>query len=455
MKKSLLAFVISASLTMPAIAGWVDDWVDNAVYSGGDSFKGRERTFVTGGNFALRNKVKTDYPIAISPPRFNVGCGGIDAFMGGFAFLDADYLGDKLQSMITVAPYIAIDMALKSMSKELSDTLKNAESIINALNGIQINECQAMKPVVSMAFGESTGEDVIGAWGEMLNAQAIKDNTTRFWNEFSKDVQSNDGKAPDGADLTKETDECPSEVTDLFKEGSLLKNVADKTGMDAHTDLMRGFLGDVKIKYDTVIQGIPIEPCPNNANSIDGFLFGSGQEKKESGACTAIGSSLYDKVYDDLTDIVSALEDPSSTMSPSATNLIKRSGLPIVSMLNAGQQMGEVNHIKASIAEVVSLYYASMATKDFYQNTYEALRRLQQTIKNPAFEGDRCNLNAYLQPAELAKELLNDANTFKRQVDAEMATRINIINQNQQYINTFMRLKSQGERSVRTVSGEQ
>lgn len=59
------------AVSAPSFAGgWVEDWVDNAVYSGADSFQGRERTFLSGGNFALRNKVKTDYPITISPPRF-------------------------------------------------------------------------------------------------------------------------------------------------------------------------------------------------------------------------------------------------------------------------------------------------------------------------------------------------------------------------------------------------
>lgn len=449
--KSITLSMLIAVSTPSFAGGWVEDWVDNAVYSGADSFQGRERTFLSGGNFALRNKVKTDYPITISPPRFSAGCGGIDGFMGGFAFLDADYLGDKLQSMITVAPYIAIDMALKSMSKEMSDTLKNAEQIINALNGIQINECQAMKPVVSMAFGEGTGQDVVDTWGEMLNTQAITDNTTRFWNEFNKDTNANDGRAPSGSDLTKEIAQCPANVTNLFKEGSLIKNVSKATGMDSYADLIRGYLGDVQIKYDTVVQGISIESCPNNANSIEGFLYGTGQEKLEDGTCKAIGKSLYDSIYDTLGVISDSIQDPDTALPANAQDLIKRSQLPIVPMLNAGLQLGAADHIKASIAEVVALNYASMATRDFYQNTYESLRRLQQTLKNPSDEGKRCNFQVYVQPAELAKDLLKEARDFKKQIDLELTARINVINQNQQFVEQFLRLKKEAASTVTSI----
>lgn len=451
MRLKTIALLTLTTIPYCATASWVDDWVDNAVYTGADSFQGRERTFLSGGNFAMRNKVKTDYPITISAPRFSSGCGGIDGFMGGFAFLDADYLGDKLQSMITVAPYIAIDMALKSMSKEMSDTLKNAEQIINALNGIQINECQAMKPVVSMAFGEGTGEDVLDSWSEMLNTQAITDNTTRFWNEFNKDTAANNGKAPSGANLMKEVAECPASVTDLFKQGSLIKNVSKATGMESYADLIRGYIGDVKINHATVVQGISIESCANNANSIEGFLFGTGQEKLESGVCQPIGDSLYDYVYDTLVVISDSLEDPNATLPSSAQDLIKRSQLPIISMLSAGIQMGTVDHIRASIAEVVALNYASMATKDFYQNTYESLRRLQQTLKNPSDEGERCNFQVYIQPAELAKDLLEETRQFKKQIDVELTARINQINQNQEFVDQFLRLKHEATKTVTKI----
>ncbi|WP_237384784.1 conjugal transfer protein TraH [Yersinia enterocolitica] len=65
----------------------------------------------------------------------------MDAFLGGFSFLDPDYLVEKAQRAMQAAPYVAFDMALKTMCKECADTLGKIEQITNFLNGIQLNEC--------------------------------------------------------------------------------------------------------------------------------------------------------------------------------------------------------------------------------------------------------------------------------------------------------------------------
>ena len=441
----LRATLITALLTIgqanALAASWADDWVDNATFSGGGSYEGRERTFVTGGNFSMRNRVKTDYLMSVSPPRLNTGCGGIDGFMGGFSFLDADYLGDKLQSMITVAPYIALDLAMKSMSKEMSDTLKAAEGMINALNNIQLNECKAMKPVVSMMMGQGDAEGIKDVWAEQLNVDAIEKNATRLWSEFNSDTKDNDGEPAEGADLTTTVKDCPDNVQKLFKPGSLIKNVSNMASMEKYSDLMRGHLGDVTIIYNKVIKGKLVEACPNNANTVDGFLYGTGQEKTEDNVCKDSGDGLYDNVLESLGVIVESINNPNSRLGSAEIELIKRSQLPIVPMLEAGLKLGEVEQIKFNIADIVALKFASMATRDFYQNTYEALRSLKQTLQNPTDKGKTCDFEKFIQPAELAKVLLKDARAFKTQIDNEMTAKMNVMNQNQQYIEQYRRLQ--------------
>lgn len=78
-----------------------------------------------------------------------MGCGGIDGFLGGFSFLDPDYLVEKAQRAMQAAPYVAFDMALKTMCKECADTLGKIEQITNFLNGIQLNECALAKPIAT------------------------------------------------------------------------------------------------------------------------------------------------------------------------------------------------------------------------------------------------------------------------------------------------------------------
>src|SRR5690606_32320187 len=108
-----VALALSSS---PVVASkGVDDWFDNAVYDSPDSFSSQKRGYYTAGGFSARVKSTTEYPVTISMPKLSAGCGGIDAFLGGFSFLDADYIVEKLQGMIQAAPYVAFQMALKTM----------------------------------------------------------------------------------------------------------------------------------------------------------------------------------------------------------------------------------------------------------------------------------------------------------------------------------------------------
>lgn len=108
----LAATIILTTSPLPGwSAGWVDDWVDQKVETSPGYFEGQKRGYYTGGGFSARWNLQNDYIWSVTPPRLKTGCGGIDAFMGGFSFMDPDYLVQKLQRIMSAAPAAAFDVA--------------------------------------------------------------------------------------------------------------------------------------------------------------------------------------------------------------------------------------------------------------------------------------------------------------------------------------------------------
>jgi len=115
-----LFFAFILLLTGTSYANWLDDWYENTMStsSGINYFEGQKRGYATFGSFSMRLPLRTDYLFSIEKPHLKVGCGGIDLFMGGFSFLNADYLVQKVQAMLQAAPFIAFDIALQTLFPE-------------------------------------------------------------------------------------------------------------------------------------------------------------------------------------------------------------------------------------------------------------------------------------------------------------------------------------------------
>ncbi len=139
-------------------AAWIDDWIQQKTTTSADYFEGQKRHYGTLGGFSARWQPSQDHLFSITPPKFKSGCGGIDVFLGGFSFLNADYLVQKLQNMMNAAPAVAFDMALNTLCSQCAKTLKALEAISDRLNQLQFDDCKATKAVIAtIASGLTTG----------------------------------------------------------------------------------------------------------------------------------------------------------------------------------------------------------------------------------------------------------------------------------------------------------
>jgi conjugative transfer pilus assembly protein TraH len=430
MKKITMAIGVALALSSStAVASkWVDDWFDNAVYDSPDSFSSQKRGYYTAGGFSARVKSTTEYPVTISMPKLSAGCGGIDAFLGGFSFLDADYIVEKLQGMIQAAPYVAFQMALKTMSKELASTIEVAESIIDWLNGIQLNECAMAKPVVTAALDQDPSA-LKGLWTEITGDKSLKETTSRLWTENVEKIKSNDNKPTE--DLKTTLSGCPAEVKDLFKHGSVIDNITDKMGVKEYAPILRGYIGDVTIKAaasDKIPVGRRISACvENNGASVDDFLYGRIYVKNAANTCSAHnGKAVIDIVETKMNAITSKIKAAGALSSEEVRFINATPNLPVYSIL----RQSVLNHTEAAtvstMSELVSLYYTYLIMNDLYKMARQVNFRVQEALTDPggSASGDSCRLELFANTISKFDDMQELANQYQTLMRDNYNTRV-------------------------------
>lgn len=123
----------------------------NSFSHGRESFcryQNQQRGFYSAGGFSGRYRMTNDFLVTASPPRLEVGCGGIDLFGGGFTYLDPEYLVEKFERIIQAAPAFAFDLAMTQYCQVCKDSMNTLTAITDQLNSIQLNDCRMSKRLV-------------------------------------------------------------------------------------------------------------------------------------------------------------------------------------------------------------------------------------------------------------------------------------------------------------------
>jgi conjugative transfer pilus assembly protein TraH len=283
-------------------AAWIDDWIAQKTTTQADYFTGQKRGYGTLGSFSARWSSGNDYLVSVTPPKFKAGCGGIDVFMGGFSFLNADYLVQKLQNMMNAAPAVAFDLALNTLCSQCAKSLNTLEAITDRLNQLQLDDCKATKAVVyEVANGLTSGpsSDLMSAKKTMavqdfVQSTGVMDLYTAIKNTGGNDKNTAAGALRTIAGVSENAtiSACPPEIKSLFfTSGSILSNLLSKRGLSAsYADLIRGYIGDIVIDGTNLMPRY-IAKCPKDTpNNIDGLVNGDVWTKPINGSCVKMTS---------------------------------------------------------------------------------------------------------------------------------------------------------------------
>ena len=203
----------------PALAqSWAEHWFDNVTYTSPGSFEDQTRGYVTAGGMSGRIDVHNDYLMSLTLPKVKAGCGGIDMFLGGMSFLDPDYLVEKLESILQAAPAVAFQYLLETLDEKMGNIISKMEAATNYLNSIQVNDCRLANRMVQIAKGD---DNMSGIIEEMTGYKSVKEGYAKSYQQSREKIQSNGNNPTE--DLRDALANCPAEVTEIFRTGSLLR----------------------------------------------------------------------------------------------------------------------------------------------------------------------------------------------------------------------------------------
>ncbi|MDE1917892.1 MAG: conjugal transfer protein TraH [Sphingomonadales bacterium] len=364
------ALLATCAASSPAHAqGWAESWFDNVTYTSPGSFADQTRGYVTAGGMSGRVDVHDDYLMSMSLPKVKAGCGGIDMFLGGMSFLDADYLVQKLESILQAAPAIAFQYLLETLDEKMGNILSKMEAVTNYLNSIQVNDCRLANRAVQIARGD---DNMSGIIEEMTGSKSVSEGFAKSYQQSREKLKSNNNNPTE--DLKDALENCPAEVTDIFRTGSLLAHAATRVGAGDWAGVMRARVGDVYMRWDSgdkvpIFSAIPA--CPHqDTESSDDFLTGKVQTRTLNIPTTAAdcsadsGKGALELARTRLESIATKIRTRGTLSSDETQFVANVKTLPVYRMLEWGVRQGVPDSVIGDTDELVALSLAYQMLND-------------------------------------------------------------------------------------------
>ena len=393
-----ISLLAACGTTAPAHAqSWAESWFDNVTYTSPGSFEDQTRGYVTAGGMSGRVDVHNDYLMSLSLPKVKAGCGGIDMFLGGMSFLDPDYLVQKLESILQAAPAVAFQYLLETLDEKMGNIISKMEAATNFLNSIQVNDCRLANRMVQIAKGD---DNMSGIIEEMTGYRSVKQGFAKSYQQSREKIQANGNNPTE--DLKDALENCPAEVTDIFRTGSLLAHAATRVGAGDWASVMRARVGDVYMRWDPADK-VPlfsaIPACPRqDTESPDDFLTGKVQRRALNIPATGADCSTdTGKGALELARIrMQAITAKIRTRAPLTTEekqfVANVRTLPVYRMLEWGVRQGVPDSVIADTDELVALTLAYQMLNDLTRSIDFAIGNAERGA-SAAGAADAANTN--------------------------------------------------------------
>ena len=115
-------------------------------------WQGQAAGYATGGSLYARTQVKTVQLISMTLPDINAGCGGIDAYLGSFSFINSDQLQRFAKQIMSNAAGYFFDLALQTTVPEIKTAKDFLQKMASDINSMNLSSCQAAQGIVGGLF---------------------------------------------------------------------------------------------------------------------------------------------------------------------------------------------------------------------------------------------------------------------------------------------------------------
>lgn len=119
-----------------------------ANFSDSSIIKAQTAGHLVGGSFYGRVPVRNVQLISITLPEINAGCGGIDAYLGAFSFINADQLKAMGKQILSNAIGYAFELALETTCPQCKNVKDTLQDWVNKANSLNISSCQAAQGII-------------------------------------------------------------------------------------------------------------------------------------------------------------------------------------------------------------------------------------------------------------------------------------------------------------------
>ena len=313
--------------------------------------------------------------------------------MGGFSFLNFEYLVSKLQRIMTAAPAAAFDMALNTLCPVCANTIKSLEEIANFLNSMQLDDCKAGSIIAAKLLSNVTDDPKIRQEAEksFTLTKGIQDLAYKLNETWTAD---NNQPTKTTVEMTSE---CPAEIKRLFvtPNQTVLEKIAEGTTITADgLALIRGFYGDMVLAVKDGKDGYdPISPCDQDKFSIDRLYTGEVYKRTISGGvpqgCVLIDDTnrnLFQWVFDKVQSIGNKMAQKSN-LTPEEESFVNNLPTPVYSALRMAVSTNQLGSTIVSITDIAARAYATKIFGDManlvYNYVYKGKTALAKQGQSP------------------------------------------------------------------------
>ncbi|WP_024329571.1 conjugal transfer protein TraH [Thioalkalivibrio sp. ALR17-21] len=213
--RTLPAALLAAGLTVTApasadIGDAMDSFLDSYTVNEPGFYQSESAGFVNFGQLTARTGTRYYQPIQIQAPRAEFGCGGIDAFLGGFSFINMDQIVAMARQVGSQAVSTAFYLALDSLSPQLGALMKQMQDWANKANQFNIDSCQTAVDINRGALGAmGMRESICKRWrdGESMAsdtfASRFECGSEKEWDWGLLNPLNDDGQPQDDGDALK------------------------------------------------------------------------------------------------------------------------------------------------------------------------------------------------------------------------------------------------------------
>jgi conjugative transfer pilus assembly protein TraH len=121
----------------------------------GGGYQDQTGGFYTGGSLFARSKVNNADLLSLQLPHYRAGCGGIDLFMGGFSYINAQQFITLLRNIGSNASGYAFNLALATVTPQIKSVLDDLLAKVQKMTNQSINSCEAAATLVGGVWPQS------------------------------------------------------------------------------------------------------------------------------------------------------------------------------------------------------------------------------------------------------------------------------------------------------------